>query len=101
MGKSAQAQFSNLNPGDTIALGDGDWTIAGVFESQGSFHESTLIAHSEAVLSAFKRNSFNSVTVLLDSRRLYASLRRALAAIPASTSRRAMNRSISLRKRSR
>jgi len=85
VGKSAQAQFSNLNPGDTIALGDGDWTIAGVFESQGSFHESTLIAHSEAVLSAFKRNSFNSVTVLLDSKDSYASLRRALGAIPAST----------------
>lgn len=85
VGKSAQAQFSNLDAGDTIALGDGDWTIVGVFESQGSFHESTLIADSEAVLSAFKRNSFNSVTALLDSKDSYPSLRQALSAVPATS----------------
>ena len=36
VGKSARAQFSNLDPGERIALGDGDWTIVGVFESEGS-----------------------------------------------------------------
>jgi putative ABC transport system permease protein len=85
VGKSAQAQFSNLDPGDKIVLGDGDWTVVGVFESQGSFHESTLIADSEAVLSAYKRNSFNSVTVLLESKDSYATLKRALDAVPASS----------------
>jgi putative ABC transport system permease protein len=85
VGKSAHAQFSNLEPGDKIALGDGDSTIVGVFESQGSFHESTLIADSAAVLSAYKRNSFNSVTVLLDSRKSLATFGHALNGIPAST----------------
>ena len=85
VGKSARAQFSNLDPGERIALGDGDWTIVGVFESGGSSHESTLIADSEAVLSAFKRNSFNSVTVLLESKDSFAAFARALGAIPAST----------------
>jgi putative ABC transport system permease protein len=84
VGKAAQAQFSNLDPGDRIALGDGDWTIVGVFESEGSFYESMLIAHAEAVLSAYKRNAFNSVTVLLEPRNSFETLRRALDAIPAS-----------------
>jgi putative ABC transport system permease protein len=85
VGRAAQLQFSNLDPGDTITLGDGDWTIVGVFESQGSLHESTLIADSEAVLAAYKRNSFNAVTVLLESRDSFAALRSALASIPASS----------------
>ena len=85
VGKSARTQFSNLDPGDRIALGDGDWTIVGVFESGGSSHESTLIADSEAVLSAFKRNSFNSVTLLLESKDSFAAFSRALSAVPAST----------------
>ena len=37
------------------------------------------------MLSAFKRNSFNSVTVLLESKDSFAAFARALGAIPAST----------------
>jgi putative ABC transport system permease protein len=84
VGKSARAQFSNLDPGDSITIGDGDWTIVGVFESRGSLHESTLIADSEALLPAYKRKSFNSVTVLLESKESFEAFRRALASIPAS-----------------
>jgi putative ABC transport system permease protein len=83
VGKSARAQFLNLNLGDKIAMGDSDWTVVGVFESGGSLHESTLIADSDAVLSAYKRNSFNSVTALLESKDSYPTLRRELSAIPA------------------
>ena len=84
-GKSANSQFSNLDPGDLITLGDGEWTVVGVFECQGSLHESTLIADAEVVRAAFKRGSFNSVTVLLDSKSSFAALSGALAAIPASS----------------
>ncbi len=84
-GKSAQAQFANVDPGDKITLGNVDWTIVGVFESQGSFHESTLIADSEAVMSAFKRNAFNSVTVQLESSGSFVKLRDALNVIPGTS----------------
>ena len=84
-GKSAQSQFSNLDPGDRITLGDSEWTVVGVFDSKGSLHESTLIGDAEAVLAAFKRKSFNSVTLLLNSKRSFAALAHALAAIPASS----------------
>jgi putative ABC transport system permease protein len=83
-GRSAQAQFANLNPGDRITMGDGEWAVVGIFESQGSLHESTLIAPADAVLAAYKRTSFSSVTVLLDSRSSFAQLATAQAAIPAS-----------------
>jgi putative ABC transport system permease protein len=85
VGKSARAQFLNLDPGDTITLGDGDSMVVGIFESQGSLLESTLLADSEMVLSAYKRNSFNSVTVLLDSPESFATFRNALGAVPASS----------------
>jgi putative ABC transport system permease protein len=85
VGKSARAQFSNLEPGDSITIGDGDWTIVGVFESRGSLLESTLLADSAALLPAYKRKAFNSVTVLLESKESFAAFRRALAAIPASS----------------
>ena len=81
VGRAARAQFANLNPGDTLAMGDGDWTVVGVFEAQGSFHESTLIADADAVLSAFRRKSFNSVTVLLDSKSSFVAFQQSLAAI--------------------
>jgi putative ABC transport system permease protein len=85
VGRAAQSQFSKLDPGNQIALGDSDWTVVGVFESQGSVHESTLIADAEAVLAAYKRKSFNSVAVLLASPESFTTFSRALAAIPASS----------------
>jgi putative ABC transport system permease protein len=84
VGRAAQAQFANLDPGSRITLGDGDWTVVGIFESQGSLHESTLMADAEAVLAAYHRNAFNSATVLLDSPQSFADLSRALASLPAS-----------------
>jgi putative ABC transport system permease protein len=85
VGKSAQAQFAHLEVGDTILLGDGDWTVVGVFESGGSAHESMLLADAEAVLAAFKLKAFNSVTVLLDSGDAFMNLRSAIVSLPASS----------------
>jgi putative ABC transport system permease protein len=85
VGKAAQAQFANLAVGDTVLLGDGDWTVVGVFESEGSVHESTLLADAEAVLAAYQRKSFNSVTLLLESPDSFAALKRALGTVAATS----------------
>jgi putative ABC transport system permease protein len=66
-GKSANTQFKGLNVGDHIAFRDSDWTVVGLFESNGDSHESELLADNETVLSAFRRNLYQSVTVMLDS----------------------------------
>ena len=66
VGKSAQVQFKGLEIGSHIAFRDSDWTVVGTFESGGGAHESELLADAETVMSAYRRNLFQSVTVLLD-----------------------------------
>ncbi len=67
VGRSAQQQFRGLEVGSRLAFRDSDWTIVGVFDSGGDAHESELIADSETLLSAYRRNLFQSVTVMLES----------------------------------
>jgi putative ABC transport system permease protein len=67
VGKSAVAQFKGLDLGSRMAFRDSDWTVVGVYESNGDAHESEMMADAETVLSAYRRNLFQSVTVMLDS----------------------------------
>jgi putative ABC transport system permease protein len=67
VGRAAQLQFQGLEIGSHIAFRDSDWTVVGSFESHGDSHESELIADVETVLGAYRRNLYNSATVLLDS----------------------------------
>jgi putative ABC transport system permease protein len=85
VGKSAQAQFANLAIGDRITMGDSEWTVVGAFESDGSWHESTLLADADAVLAAYRRKSFNSVAALLESKSSFARVSQTLASIPAAS----------------
>lgn len=66
-GRAAQEQFSGLAIGDQVKFGDGNWTVVGSFSSGGNSHESTLIADADILLAAYKRNTFGSVTVRLQS----------------------------------
>ncbi|MFO1465271.1 MAG: ABC transporter permease [Steroidobacteraceae bacterium] len=67
VGRSAQMQFEGLDLGQRLTFHDGEWTIVGVFDSGGDSHESEMMADAETVLSAYRRNLFQSVTVQLDS----------------------------------
>ncbi len=82
VGKAAQPQFRGLGLGDHIAFRDSDWTVVGVFESQGNSHESELLADADTVLSAYRRNLFQSVTVLLDSPESFTIFKDALTSNP-------------------
>jgi len=66
VGRKAAAQFEGLAVGSRIAFRDTDWTVTGVFETGGDVHESELWADAEVALSAFRRNSFQSVTADLE-----------------------------------
>jgi putative ABC transport system permease protein len=66
VGKTLQRRLAGLNIGSTLALPKGDWTVVGVFESNGDAHESELLADVETLLAAAQRNRFNSFTALLD-----------------------------------
>jgi putative ABC transport system permease protein len=67
VGRSAQGQFKGLDVGSHVAFRDAEWIVVGVYESNGDAHESEMMADVETVLSAFRRNLFQSVTVMLDS----------------------------------
>jgi putative ABC transport system permease protein len=85
VGRSAQRQFRGLSLGSTIAFRDSDWTVVGVFESNGDTHESELMADSETVLSAYRRNGFQSVTVMLESAAAFDAYKDALTTNPTLT----------------
>jgi len=82
VGKSAQAQFRGLDIGSHIGLRDSDWTVVGEFESGGDAHESEILADAETVMSAYRHNLFQSVTVLLDSVAAFDGFKDALTTNP-------------------
>jgi putative ABC transport system permease protein len=82
VGKSAVAQFKGLELGDHVAFRNSDWTVVGIFESGGDAHESELQGDVETVLSAYRRNGFQSVTVMLDSASAFERFKDALTTDP-------------------
>jgi putative ABC transport system permease protein len=82
VGRGAQSQFKGLDVGSHIALRGSDWTIVGAFESNGDSHESELLADAETVLSAYRRNFYQSVSVLLDSQDSFNAFKSALTTNP-------------------
>jgi putative ABC transport system permease protein len=82
VGLGAQAQFKGLDVGSHIALRGSDWTIVGAFASNGDSHESELLADGETVLSSYRRNLYQSVVVLLDSKESYPAFKNSLTTNP-------------------
>lgn len=82
VGRGAEAQFKGLDVGSHIALRGSDWSIVGAFTSHGDSHESELLADAETVLSAYRRNLFQSVVVLLNSKDSFDTFKTALTTNP-------------------
>jgi putative ABC transport system permease protein len=82
VGKSAVAQFKGLDLGSRIAFRDSEWTVVGIFESGGDAHESELQGDVETVLSAYRRNLFQSVSVMLESPQAFDRFKAALTTDP-------------------
>lgn len=82
VGKAAQAIFSGLRVGNTTQINGQAWTVVGVFESNGDSRESELLADNETVLSAFRRESFQSVSVRLKSGDDFTAFRTSLTSNP-------------------
>jgi putative ABC transport system permease protein len=67
VGAAARSQFDGLEIGDRVRLQNGDWTVAGVFAGGSGARASELLAEAQTVMSAYKLESYNSVTAALDS----------------------------------
>jgi putative ABC transport system permease protein len=79
VGASAGGQFVGLEIGSRIRLQDGDWTVVGTFAGGNGSRESEVIADAQTVMSAYKIDAFNSVSVLRASGDGFATLKTALA----------------------
>src|SRR5690349_15852588 len=81
-GRAAQARFGNLGVGARVKLGNADWTVVGAFASGGDTHEAELIADAETMLSAYRRTTFNSVTLQLSGAAAFPAFKRAVTSDP-------------------
>jgi putative ABC transport system permease protein len=79
VGASANAQFAGLEIGSQVRLQDGDWTVVGTFAGGNGARESEVIADAQTVMSVYKLDSFNSVSLLRESGDSLAILNSALA----------------------
>jgi putative ABC transport system permease protein len=67
VGVGAVGQFDGLDIGDSLRLQDGDWKVVGTFGGGNGARDSEVVADALTVMSAYKLNSFNSLTVVLRS----------------------------------
>ncbi|MDB5986943.1 MAG: transporter permease [Nevskia sp.] len=84
-GKSAAKQFRGLTLGSKLSFRESDWTVVGIYDTDGDAHESELMADSETVLSAFRRIGFQSITVLLDAPATFDTFKDSLTTNPTLT----------------
>ncbi len=75
VGAAALALFDGLAIGDSIRLQDGDWTVVGTYAGGNGVRESEVISDAQTVMSAYKLNTFNSITVALSDSGSFASFR--------------------------
>ena len=85
VGKGAQEQFQGLELGATIDIRETEWTIVGVFESNGDSHESSLMADADTVMAAYRRPTYQSISMMLETPDAFTTLKDALTTNPALT----------------
>jgi putative ABC transport system permease protein len=83
VGRSLQRQFRDLEVGDRFLVRGAEWTVVGAFESHADQHEAEMLTGAETLQSAFERNTFQSVTIVLDSTDSFAMAKSALSGNPA------------------
>jgi putative ABC transport system permease protein len=82
-GAGAAKQFSGLRVGSVLHLRNAEWTVTGVFSSNGDIHESELLADVDTVGSAIGRNAgYSSAVGLLTSADAFDRFKDALTTDP-------------------
>ena len=66
-GKKVAANFQGCGIGETVRFGMRDWTIVGIFESEGSGFESELWGDVDQLMDAFRRPVYSSLTFRMDN----------------------------------
>jgi putative ABC transport system permease protein len=66
-GAGAVKKFRGLTPGSVLHLRNAEWTVTGVFSTNGDVHESELLADVDTVGSSLERTGYSSAVGLLAS----------------------------------
>jgi putative ABC transport system permease protein len=82
VGIAIQPEFRELEVGDKVIMQDGQWPVVGSFTTGGDVLEGQIIGDAAILMSAAKRNNFNSVIVRLAGSDSLETLQRALAGNP-------------------
>jgi putative ABC transport system permease protein len=82
VGSTAGARFGTLGVGQRVKVLNSEWVIVGSFDSGGA-HSAELLTDTETLLGAYRRSSFNAVTVKLTSPEAFGAFRSALMSDPA------------------
>jgi putative ABC transport system permease protein len=67
VGRAIVTRYKNLEMGGSINIRGAQWLVVGVFDAGGSVRDSEIWTDAETLMSAFKRNTFQAVTVKLAS----------------------------------
>jgi putative ABC transport system permease protein len=81
-GVGAAKQFRGLVAGSVLHLRNADWTVTGVFTSNGDVHESELLADVDTVGSSVERNGYSSAVARLASPAEFTPFKDALTTDP-------------------
>ena len=83
VGRGANAQFVNLNVGDTVVTGQNRWQVVGVFSANGGVSETEVWADARTLQGAYRRgNTYQSVLASLESADSFDTFRDWLTANP-------------------
>jgi putative ABC transport system permease protein len=81
-GAAAAKQFRGLTPGSVLHLRNADWTVTGVFTTNGDVHESELLADVDTVGSSIERSGYSSAVGLLTGASEFGTFKDALTTDP-------------------
>jgi putative ABC transport system permease protein len=81
-GAGAAKQFRGLTVGSVLRLRNADWTVTGIFSSNGDVHESELLADVDTVGSSIERNGYSSAVGLLSSAAAFTAFKDSLTSDP-------------------
>ncbi|MDA5194365.1 ABC transporter permease [Govanella unica] len=81
VGQGALGQFSGLDIGSNLLLNNQLWTVVGSFTT-GDAHESELWGDVESVAAAYRRTSFQAVSLRLTGPEAFAGLKERLESDP-------------------
>lgn len=84
-GVGAAKQFRGLAAGSVLHFRNADWTVSGVFSSNGDIHESEMLANVDTVASSIERQGYSSAVALLTNADAFTTFKDALTSNPQLT----------------